>query len=169
MRILSAYYSRTGNTAAFAKAITEELSSRGARVDEVRVSTAGRMSFVACGFQALMRTRPAILPPTLDASGYDAVLLGFPVWAGRPASPFNSIVTGLVNARGQRFGLFTTCAMTSGYRSSIDLAAKDIEQVGGVVLCTVGLPQRHTPEMATIAANYASSLMQALGREVHLP
>jgi flavodoxin len=159
LRVLLAYYSRTGSTAEFAELIKSELATRGAQVDEMRLFRAKERGFLISGYQGFTRAKPAIVPPAADVAGCDVVVLGFPTWAGRPASPFNSLVAGLKNPAGPRYALFATSGTPGGYRAGLDLAARDISALGGTMLCDTGLLGKDRDQMPAMAREFALKIL----------
>lgn len=90
-RYLIAYYSRTGHTRKVATALAGTL---GADFEEIRENRerAGIWNYLRSGYDALTGRLPELQPGTHDPSQYDLVLLGTPVWAGRPSTPMQAYV-----------------------------------------------------------------------------
>jgi hypothetical protein len=90
MRPLILCYSKTGHTRALARRLAEAVG--GADLAEIgcaRYARAGARAYMRAGFDALRDARPEIeMPPS--AEGRELVLIGGPVWAGRPAPPLLS-------------------------------------------------------------------------------
>jgi flavodoxin len=85
-KTLVAYYSMSGNTRTLAEEIRLTL---GADIDEIREprQRRGFTGVIRALFDALRQREPPIEPPTHDPAGYDLLVLGGPIWAGRLASP----------------------------------------------------------------------------------
>lgn len=92
MRVLVAFYSRTGNTRRVAEAIAERLK---ADMEEIRDvgSRSGVPGFFRSGYEALAGKLPEIQQVYRRPDEYDLVLIGSPVWVGRPSSPIRSYLT----------------------------------------------------------------------------
>jgi flavodoxin len=85
-RVLVVYFSRTGTTRSVASALARMLS---ADLEEICdcAERRGAMGYLRCCVDA-WRKRPAeIVPAGLDASRYDLVVVGTPIWAGSVAAP----------------------------------------------------------------------------------
>lgn len=86
MRILVVYYSRTQKTKKVAQAIAEAV---GADLSEITEETPrdGVLGFIGGGYDALFNRLARIRELDRRVEDYDLVVLGTPVWAGRPATP----------------------------------------------------------------------------------
>lgn len=121
MRILVAYYSRTGHTRRVAAAIA---SACGAEIEAIRDSRprTGLLGWWRSGKEA-WQGRPAdILPIDKDPGEYDLVVIGTPVWAGRMSSPVRAYLTGQ-QARLKRVALFCTEGGSGGEKVLRQMAA----------------------------------------------
>jgi flavodoxin len=90
-KILVVYYSRTGYTRTLAGELAAALSADVDRLDDGR-DRCGVLGYLRCAREALGKRTIELLPPAYDPSGYDAVVLGTPVWAGNISSPLRSYV-----------------------------------------------------------------------------
>jgi flavodoxin len=86
MKILIAYYSRTGTTKKVAEAIAEKM---GAEVEEIRdtVDRSGAKGYLISGRDAMKKSLTKLEPLKLDPAGYDLVVVGTPVWVGNVSTP----------------------------------------------------------------------------------
>ncbi len=86
MNILVAYYSRTGTTSRVAR---ELATSLGADIGEIQdtANRSGPIGYLRSGFQAVSNKQAVIRPFGHSCAGYDIVVIGTPVWAGRMSSP----------------------------------------------------------------------------------
>ena len=84
MKSLVVYYSRTGNARFVAETIAAEI---GADVEEVidLKKRSGTLGFLSGGFAARRGKETEIAPTKKSPAGYDIVIVGTPVWAGRPS------------------------------------------------------------------------------------
>jgi hypothetical protein len=108
MRSLVLYYSNTGNTRLVAERLAGEL---GAQLAEVTCPAYRRFPLLIA-WDIFTRRLPRIqlsVPPT---GGYDLVVVGGPVWGGRPAPPLLRALADYRNTIG-RVGLFVTASGTS--------------------------------------------------------
>lgn len=94
MKSLVLYYSLSGNTEKYAKDIADQLH---ADLLEIKLHKpmpdAKWKQMLFGGKQAVFNEKPGIedLPETI--SEYDEIILGTPIWAGKPASPVNTVLT----------------------------------------------------------------------------
>ena len=67
----------------------------------------GAAKFLRGGSSALKKDAPPLVPYEFDADGYDRVIFGMPVWAGRVTPPIRTFITENAEAlRGKRFAAF---------------------------------------------------------------
>lgn len=87
------YYSLSGNTKEAAEHIAASLDAELIRIDLLKKlpsNTAGQM--MKGGMQVTFGMRPEITGIPEDISTYDEIILGAPVWAGKAASPVNTML-----------------------------------------------------------------------------
>ena len=84
MKSLVIYYSRTGNARFVAETIAAEI---GADIEEVidLKNRKGPLGFLSGGFAARRSKETEIVPTKKSPAGYDLIIVGAPVWAGRPS------------------------------------------------------------------------------------
>lgn len=91
-RILLAYYSRSGHTAA----IAQDLSNAGGWDSEQihdRHSRLGGWGFVRSVLDIMLARHPPILLTARNPADYALVVLGAPVWMGRLSAPIRTYIT----------------------------------------------------------------------------
>ena len=82
------YYSMHGNSEMVAEKIAAKLGADVIRIEPDKAyPDKGAKKFIWGGKSAVMGEQPALKPYEFDADKYDCVILGFPVWASRPAPP----------------------------------------------------------------------------------
>ena len=92
-KTLIVYYSLEGNTAYAAETIAAALGADLLRlIPKKAYPNSGFKKFFWGGKSAVMGETPALEPYTFDASSYDTVILGFPIWAGRAAPPIQTFL-----------------------------------------------------------------------------
>lgn len=91
MRTLIVYYSRTGSTRKVARALAGML---GADLAEVRCDLyrPGFLGYVRAAYGSIRGELPAIEVPPAVGQPYDLVLIGAPMWVGRPAAPIRTLL-----------------------------------------------------------------------------
>jgi len=81
MKILIAYYSRTGGTEKLAEVLKKEFEARGHSVDVEKVKPVKEHSFFAWWHIRMVKGDCEIYPPKIwDVSQYDAICIGSPNW-----------------------------------------------------------------------------------------
>ena len=81
MRILVAYYSRTGNTKFVAKKIADQLNADLCEIVDKK-NRKGRLILLTGGFAAL-REKLTEIDVAKSIDDYDLIIIGTPVWAGK--------------------------------------------------------------------------------------
>ena len=93
MKTLIVYYTLEGNTHYAAKKIASLLDADVLRVKPVKTyPRKGFRKFLWGGKSAVMAETPELEPYTFDASAYDRIVFGFPVWAGNVTPPLRTFI-----------------------------------------------------------------------------
>jgi len=111
MRILIAYYSRTGSTEKAALAIEKKFRERGFQVDIEQIRPKKEHGFLGWWHIRMVKKECEILPPKIkDLSKYDVICIGSPNWTrlSLPAARYLNEVKGL---KYKNIGLFATTAL----------------------------------------------------------
>jgi flavodoxin len=89
MKILIAYYSRTGTTKKVSEALAEKI---GAETEEIRdnVDRSGAMGYMASGRDAMKRKVIELEPGKFNPADFDLVIVGTPVWSWNISVPVRS-------------------------------------------------------------------------------
>ncbi len=88
MKTLIVYYSLEGSTKAMAEAIQKKTGGDLLELKPIKdVNPKGFMKYVFGGRQAMMKSKPDLMPYDVDLSIYDTIILGTPVWAFTFAPP----------------------------------------------------------------------------------
>jgi len=146
MRVLIAYYSRTGVTRAAAGAIASALRLAGAAevdVEEV-VDTKcrkGPLGYLGAGKDASLRRRTVISPPASNPGDYDVLVLGTPVWAFTLAAAMRTYCTEH-GKDAAKVALFCTMGGSGDERTFKH--AEDI--LGKVAVARLSLLERHVKD-----------------------
>ena len=91
MKTIIVYYSLEGNTEYAANQIAEVIGADLLRIMPKKAyPTNGLRKFLWGGKSAVMGETPELLPYHFDASAYDRIIIGFPVWAGNFAPPIRT-------------------------------------------------------------------------------
>lgn len=87
------YYSLSNNTKKTAERLAKELDTDLYQIDLVKAlpdNKAGQM--LEGGRQATFGVKPEIKGMPKDVAQYDEIIMGTPIWAGKCASPFNTVL-----------------------------------------------------------------------------
>jgi flavodoxin len=106
LKSLVVYYSRTGNARFAAETIAAEI---GADIEEVidQKKRNGPLGFLTGGSDARRGKETEISPTVKSPAEYDLIIVGTPVWAGRP-SPAIATYLKKNNLSGKKVALFFT-------------------------------------------------------------
>jgi len=113
MRTIIIYHSHSGRTRALAERIRDGV---GGDLVEVKPQTPyGLISaYSRGGRRAGKGETDAVEPAAIDVSAYDRIVIGTPVWAGRPTPVINGAMAALQGAEGKSAVLFATCGARPG-------------------------------------------------------
>ena len=93
MKSAIVYYSMLGNCEMVAGKIAENIDADIIRLEpEKAYPDSGAKKFIWGGKSAVMGEAPKLKPYEFDASKYDRVIIGFPVWASNMAPPIRTFV-----------------------------------------------------------------------------
>ena len=94
MKIAVVYYSLDGNCSLVAEAIKNQCNADLIRLHTKDEKSRGKAAsmFWGCGM-VFFRKHPPLKPYAFDPSAYDLIILGAPVWAGRPAPPVRTFLS----------------------------------------------------------------------------
>jgi flavodoxin len=93
LKILTAYYTRSGNTERVAKRIHESLGGDMELISEPK-NRKGILGWLRSGGQNSRREVAEINPSKYDPSEYDLVILASPIWAGAVSAPMRGYMVG---------------------------------------------------------------------------
>jgi flavodoxin len=119
MKTLIVYYTLEGNTHYAAKKIASQLDADVLRVKPVKTyPRKGFRKFLWGGKSAVMAEKPELEPYTFDASAYDRIVFGFPVWAGNVTPPLRTFIKEN-DLSGKRFAAFA-CQSGAGAEKAFE-------------------------------------------------
>ena len=152
MKIVVVVHSKTGNTFEFGNIIAGKLTEKGHKVDVVRLETDVPVDTNPRSKQAFKFTN---LP---DASKYDAVLAGGPVW-GFSASPVIMQAIKEMKLDGKRFLPFVTQGLpvaALGAKQALAAMNSAAEAAGAQVLAGKNAHMKNRKAMEEAAAQIAN-------------
>ncbi|MGZ7043997.1 MAG: flavodoxin family protein [Methanobacterium sp.] len=85
------YYSKTGKTAAVAKALRDKIAGDLIEIKDLK-NRKGTMGWLRAGRDAGGNKTTQIEPSSYDTSDYDIMFFGTPVWNGKPTPAFNTMI-----------------------------------------------------------------------------
>ena len=135
MKICYICHSESGNT----KGISVRcIAATGGETIEVHdLQHYNRVSkYIVGGRRAMKGLLDPIEPSVIDVSGYDMIVIGSPVWAGRPTPAINAAIDAMKGCEGKKCVIFVTCGGTPGESTTLMkkvLEEKKVEVVGTMV------------------------------------
>lgn len=148
MRVLIAYYSKTGNTEAISNAIKEALEST-CQVNMLKIEMVkeygSRLSHLnpRVFFDTILNRKPRI-KSVVDLNPYDLVCVGTPNWYGRTAPPVNTFIEETTHIEGKKAIGFVSSGW--GRESYAEELRGRLEKKGLKVLKTLSLTLREISE-----------------------
>jgi len=131
---LIVYYSWIGNTAAVANEIQ---AATGFDVMEIKEKASRRQGDIPrAGFDSVRGFLSPLEPIDFAMQGYDRVMLGAQVWAGRTTPPINAFLE-LADFTDKRVWLFLTRADPRNPPKTIDSLRQRIEAKGGTFVDSI--------------------------------
>ena len=146
LKILTVYYSRSGNTEKVAKRIHASLGGDIELISEP-TSRKGILGWIRSGGQNSQRKVAEINPPKYDPGDYDLVILASPIWAGVVSAPMRGY---MVSNKGK---LGKTAVFLSNDSGIVENALAEIHELLGVPPLVVGSLQR-----SKISTEYESTV-----------
>ena len=145
MKTLVVYYSLEGNTKEAAETIAEALGADVMVLQPVKdIPKKGLLKFLHGGAGATKSKGTELKPYTHDAASYDAIILGTPVWAGRPSMAMNQFLSDLT-APEKVVGAF---AFAAGGPRNCEKCLRILKEKMPSIRYTVGLSDRGNKKMA---------------------
>jgi len=118
-KVLVVYYSRTGTTREVARVLAQNIACD---VEEIidKANRSGLIGFIKSGFSAVRGLSTQIENTKYDASLYDIVIIGTPVWAGHVSSAVRTYLE--KNARNfKKVAFFSTAASAKDDKVFVDM------------------------------------------------
>ncbi len=153
MRTLVIYYSKTGNSRVVARTIAKKLQID---LQEIRCDQyLGAAGDLRAGLDNILGRKPK-LPQVPDLDEYDQIILGGPIWLGRPCAPIRAAAHQYLKSK-KSVGLFV-CGMGP---DDLDSAAKELASLldapVDAVLKAHG-EMLDTPEFKSLAEEFCNAM-----------
>ena len=120
MKTAVVYYSMSGNCEYTAEKIAQALDADLIRLEPQKAyPDSGARKFLWGGKSAVMGEAPALKPYKFEASAYDRIIFGFPVWAANPTPPIRTFIRDNKNGlSGKKFAAFA-CQSGNGAEKAL--------------------------------------------------
>lgn len=102
------YYSRTGNTQAVARILSEKLKKKAAVVDLIEIEAVKRPGFFTAGRSAMKQEELPIKNTDVDLGKYTTLVVGSPTWGGCCTPFIKTFFSSAKNIKGKNTALFIT-------------------------------------------------------------
>jgi len=143
MKILYAYFSRTGNNGILAKELSGRIDCTLERI-EAEDDLSKVSSVFLLGVKSLFGIRAKIRQPREDPSEYDLVIIGTPAWAGNLPSP----TWAYLEKEKERIGKYAIASLSG--RGDNPKAISQIKKILGkeaVAVLEIPMPKTDKPSM----------------------
>jgi flavodoxin len=90
------------------------------------------------------------LPEIIDLSGSDLVVVGTPVWGGKPVPAIRKAIARFVGCEGKPVVIFATCGEKPG--KTLDVLAKDLAAKGMTIAGQFSLNKKEIADGTLVAA-----------------
>ncbi|SNU06828.1 Flavodoxin [Lachnospiraceae bacterium] len=121
------YYSMLGNSEMVAEKIAARIEADMIKIEPDKAyPDKGAKKFLWGGKSAVMGEMPVLKPYKFEASKYDKIILGFPVWASRPAPPLCTFLNEHKRQlKGKKISVFA-CQSGNGAEKAFERIKKQI-------------------------------------------
>ncbi|MHA1611911.1 MAG: flavodoxin family protein [Promethearchaeota archaeon] len=108
-KIAVVFYSLEGNTKFIAQTIQEQLGADLIEIKPIKeIDNSTSKKYMWGGRQAIMNEKPELLPYKFDASNYEIIFIGTPIWAWHLSPPVNSFID-KNSLTGKKIAVFASC------------------------------------------------------------
>lgn len=132
MKILIAYYSKTGSTEKVAEMLKQEFEEKGHKAELARIVPVHELK----AYQYKKNGKELALKNAVtDVKKFDLILVGTPVWNFCPTPMALSYLRNLINTSGKKFALFATCTALPG--TTIQRMGSILSTKGGKIIASI--------------------------------
>jgi len=125
------YHSHSGNTRRIAKRV--KVACGGDLIEVMPQKKYNALTvYVLGGYRAMKGRQDPIEQKKIDVAGYDMIVVGTPVWAGKPTPAINAAIAALKGCEGKKAILYATCGGKAG--GTIGIMRKALEAKGVKVI-----------------------------------
>ncbi len=132
MKILIAYYSKTGSTEKVAETLKQEFEKNGHAVELIKIVPVHKLKasqYKKNGKELALKT------PATNIKKFDLILIGTPVWNFCPTPMVLSYLRNLLNVKDKNFALFATCTALPG--TTIQRMGSILSTKGGKITASI--------------------------------
>ncbi|MBR7063748.1 MAG: NAD(P)H-dependent oxidoreductase [Treponema sp.] len=154
------YFSLDGNVAFLAEKIAEKLSCKTHRLETVKeYPKAGLAKYFHGGKDASFGAKPELKNNLTDISDYSHIIIGTPVWAGKPCAPLNTFFD-KIDFQNKDVSIFTSCSGGSSDKC-VTILKKIIAKRNGKFNAQVSFvnPLRNESSAAYLIENFCKKIM----------
>ncbi len=153
MRTSIVYASYTGTTHGIAEKIRDAC---GGELVEIRSQDllSRFVTFTARRSPGMQVRESGTMPERLDVAGSDLVVIGTPVWGGKPVPAIRKAIAGLAGCEGKPAVIFATCGKSAG--KTLDILARDVTKKGMIVAGTFPLNKEEIDDGARVTSLVAA-------------
>jgi len=108
MKVGLFYYSKTGNTQKIASMIEQKILANKINIDLIEIQPIKHPGFIKGAYTAFREKELPIKNKDLDMQQYDMLILGSPVWAGKPVPFIQAFLNKSINTKGKKIAFFGT-------------------------------------------------------------
>lgn len=151
MKTLIAYYSYSGHTDRVAKAWAAKLAAKGEAVSQRLRPKQEIESFAAQCRAAFTAQKPELEEGVnYDASPYDLIIIGSPVWAFAPAPAVNTYLAKVNGLHGKKVAVLLTSGSGLGVGKCFRHIRTILESKGASDIDEINIPDRRQSDEAFI-------------------
>ena len=134
MKTAIVYYSRTGNTRTVATLLEQKLKERKTDVDLIEIEAVKKPGLLTAGSAARAQKELPIKNTEYNLEPYDTLVVGAPIWGGRPSPFIKTFFNSAKNTKGRKAALFVTgMGPPESHENARGIIKTTLEQVGIVV------------------------------------
>lgn len=108
------------------------------------------VAFMARHSPGMIVRDSGILPDSIDLSGSDLVVIGTPVWGGKPVPAIQKALAVLTGCKGKKAVIFATCGEKSG--TTLQILEKELAAKGMIIVGQFSLNKKAIEEGTLVAA-----------------
>ena len=108
MKTAIIFYSRSGNTKYAAELLKSKLKEKNHDADIIEIEAVKRLGFFGAGRAGMKEIEVPIKNTEVDLKNYTTIILGAPVWGGKPSPVLKTFINSAKNIKGKKAALFIT-------------------------------------------------------------